>query len=90
MDEIMDATMIDVKKAIEIAAAYLLKCYPDATKVHLEETEVIVDKNWWVITLSYEEPDTGYIILGGKKKFKILTIEAEKGEVLAMKIREFK
>jgi hypothetical protein len=90
MDEIMDHTKsIDIKQAIDVAIAFLLRCYPDASRILLEETEILTDdKNHWNITLSFQEQDTGYIVLGGKRKYKIFKIDAEKAEVISMKIRE--
>ena len=84
--------MIDVKKAADISAEYLKKFFIDATKIQLEEVELTDDKKFWNITLSYDSDDsaTGYIILGKVRKFKVFRIEAETGEVLSMKIRDFK
>lgn len=81
---------IDIKKALDITIAFLLRCYPDASRIILEETEIIMDDNDnWNITLSYQEMEPGYIALGGRRKYKIFKIDAVKAEVISMKIREF-
>lgn len=90
MDEIMDySKMIDVKKAIEIASDKLLSFYPEVSKVLMEEVEITDNKKHWNITLSYSEPTEtiGYISFGGRRKYKIFKIDAEKGEIVSMKIR---
>lgn len=84
--------MIDVKKAADISAEYLINFFPTSTKIQLEEVELTDDKKFWNITLSYESEDTatGYIVLGKVRKFKIFRIDALNGEVLSMKIRDSK
>ena len=44
---------MDVKRAIKIAENFLLKQFPKATDIDLEEIEITEDKEFWYITLSY-------------------------------------
>ncbi len=88
--------MIDVKKAAQISADYMKGFFPESDSIRLEEVEITDDKKFWIITLSYSQDDIDQNspflgIKGGKiKKYKIFKIKSESGEVLSMKIREFK
>lgn len=84
--------MIDVKKAADISAEYLKSFFPEVTKIQLEEVELTDDKKYWNITLSFDSDDntTGYIVLGKVRKYKVFRLESATGDVLSMKIRDFK
>jgi hypothetical protein len=83
---------IDVKQAVERAQKYLNDFYPGIKGTLLEEIEFDnVSQQWW-ITLSFFDPDgmpTGLLSLM-TRKYKVFKIDAQSGEVLAMKIRQIK
>lgn len=81
--------MINVSLASTAAVEYLKNVFPDATQIQLEEVEITDDKRYWIITLSYDNPDRLYSsLMNRNRKYKIFKIDAENGEVLSMKIRE--
>jgi hypothetical protein len=84
--------MIDVKTASKRASEYLLSFYPNATGLQLEEVELIGEKEFWLITISYinEEPRSGVFIQFPPKSYKIIKLDALNGEFVSMKIRDFK
>jgi len=86
--------MIDVKEATQRALAYFEKLYGEEefTNVLLEEVEKSEEEgmSYWLITIGFTEPET----MGGplsplstRRRYKRFKIDAETGEVVAMKIR---
>ena len=85
--------MIDVKEATAKAREYLVAFFPEAEKVQLEEVELTGDKSHWFITLSYEGVSSSVassLLVGKTVRYKIFKLDAETGEVISMKIRDFK
>lgn len=87
---------IDVKVAAQTAAKYLKEMIPAADGLLLEEVEKSEYNNVprWIITISFQL-DMGSASGGligfqramGKRDYKTLTVNAETGEVISMKIR---
>ena len=85
--------MIDVKQAIDKAKEHLLAFFPEAEEVQLEEVELTPDKSNWLITLSYAGTANSVassLLVGKSIRYKLFKLDAETGEVLSMKIRDFK
>jgi hypothetical protein len=85
--------MINVKEATEKAREHLVSFFPDAEEVQLEEVELTPDKACWLITLSYAGSSNSVassLLVGGSMRYKIFKLDAETGEVLSMKVRDFK
>jgi hypothetical protein len=90
--------MIDVKDAVKIGVDHLMDLLPNSTHPMLEEAELSDDERFWYITISVSVPaeltnqkspalitpfsDTR------RRVYKILTINAQTGQVKSMKIRE--
>lgn len=81
--------MIDSKDAVKKAKEYLHEIMdlhiPD-TK--LEEIEIDESGELWLVTLSYFEQDAHSVSFA--RKYKVLGINRETGEVVSMKIKVFK
>jgi hypothetical protein len=45
--------MIEVKEAVQIARQYLQDAIENIQLLQLEETELVEDEKYWIITLSY-------------------------------------
>lgn len=73
--------MIDVKKAVQLASDYLKMLYDDASDIRLEETEFLDGPpERWAVTLSFQQFPT--------RLYKLFEIDANSGEVRAMRIRQ--
>ena len=84
--------MIDVKQAVTRASEYM-KELPAAGAVHdllLEELELTDDGRYWLITLSYFDKNPSATPFPVERRYKIFTIDADTGRVLAMKMRTVK
>ena len=83
--------MITVKEAQDVAVKYLRDLYPKIRDVVLEEIELTEDERYWLITLSYRRLDVS-IALGilPPKQYKVFKINAAKGQVVSMKMRDVK
>ncbi len=86
--------MIDVKEATGIALGYFGDLYAEAafSNVMLEEVEREEEgeASYWLITLGFTDEDTKRAPLAAltrPRRYKRFTINAETGEVEAMKIR---
>lgn len=90
--QVIEAPKIDVKTAANLAADYFTALFPNADKILLEEVELTDDRKHWFITLSYAPiaGETGIIAVMKPRNYKQFKIEAETGQVVAMKIREVK
>ncbi len=80
--------MITVKEAAEKAAEYFGDLYGGRfTNVLLEEAER--KERYWLITLGYDRPSPlPQFATKGPRAFKVFKVDAQKGEVISMKIRE--
>jgi hypothetical protein len=78
---------IDVKQAVKIATQYLKKLYggQSISNIRLEEVEFDDDEENWLITISFIDTDD----LIPERVYKVLEIDAETGEVIAMRMREY-
>jgi hypothetical protein len=86
--------MVDVTQAVQIARDYAVGILgrPDASLEEIER-ESYRDREVWKITLGFSWGtylDAGRAALGlSSKEYKSFLIDAETGEPLAMRIREF-
>ena len=93
---------IDVAQAANAAIQYAQKLFPTAHEFTLEEVELSEDQKFWMITLGYArkkllpEPELHplFALQGSvlpKQKYdiayKVFRVNAETGEVVAMKMR---
>ena len=82
---------IDVRLAVTNAQKYLSDFYPNIQKVQLEEVEFDNISQQWLITLSFPDTEAFPAGLGLlSRKYKLFRIDAQSGEVMAMKIRQIK
>lgn len=83
--------MIEVKQAAEAAFTYFSDLYKGGHyNLALEEVELSNDEKYWLITLGYNPPTTGFTQLTGagiKREYKQFKIDSTTGEVVSMKIR---
>jgi hypothetical protein len=82
--------MIDVKEAVQIAKAKAAEML-DQSSTNLEEIErdSYKDHDVWSITLSVPRAQTSsFAYLADPVQYKRFLIDAETGELLAMKLRE--
>lgn len=80
--------MIDAKQAFQNAKISLKEFYPQVENIKLEELEIVEDEptdHYWNITLSFRDIDD----FPSERKYKRFHIDAQSGDVKAMKIREF-
>jgi len=83
--------MITAKQAASEAATYLADLVPIISMPLIEEVELSNDRSIWRITLSYTSQESAQLaFLGNAKSYKVFSIDAENGQVLAMKIRDTK
>jgi hypothetical protein len=83
---------IDVRSAVYTAQNYI----QSIEDLRLEEVELSDDKQFWFVTLGYNRPvDKSQNLLAElvpsskfERDYKIFKIDAETGDVKAMKIRE--
>jgi hypothetical protein len=91
--------MIDVKEAVKKALAYLIDIIPDSDFIdpRLEEIESSDDGKNWFVTVSFirrvppvsdVERALGESLTPRERVYKIITIDAETGKPLSMKIRQ--
>ena len=69
--------MIDVKDATQNAFKYLRELHGDIQGVLLEEVELTEDEKFWLITLSFPDPELIYLEIfktNPKRKYKIFMI----------------
>lgn len=86
-----EATLISVKQAAEAAYTYFNELYKGGhSNLALEEVELSADEKYWLITLGYNPPVSGFSELTGagvKRQYKLLKIDAATGKVISMKIQ---
>jgi hypothetical protein len=89
--------MIDVQQAVKSAERYARSLYPEAELRHLrlEEVRRSDDGRQWDITLGWVEPHAGgnwiaftATVQRVPRIYKLFEVDAETGEVRAMKIRD--
>ena len=83
-------TIVGVKKAVELARAYLSQVLEaQATQLLLEEVELSDDQQFWLITFSYPAPEGSSldVMLGGNRVYKVVKLKARTGEFVSVKIR---
>ena len=84
---------MDSKQAIKAGFAYLADLFPSDQDVRLEEIEKDTENDHWLITYSLsgipENPfsENPLFAKSTKRRFKILTIKSQSGDVISMKIR---
>jgi hypothetical protein len=87
-----DATMISVREAAEAAYTYFNELYKGGhSNLALEEVELSGDEKYWLITLGYNPPTSGFAELtggGSKREYKLLKIDSVSGKVISMKIQK--
>lgn len=91
--------MIGVKEAAAAAERYARELYSDQEirYLRLEEVEMSNDGRFWNITLGWTEPEptrlpaalsSVAVLHSPQRVYKIFRVDAEKGEVRSMKIRD--
>jgi hypothetical protein len=89
--------MVDVKQAVQSAESYARELFGDADLRHLRLEEVALsdDGQRWNVTLGWVEPavvQPGIVLNGSVQKlpriYKLFEVDAESGQVSAMKIRD--
>lgn len=83
--------MITVKEAAKIARDYLINLYTDTNIYDVEEVELTEENKYWLITIAMadEHIQLANILGAGKKKYKIVQVDSQTGEVRSVKIRKF-
>jgi hypothetical protein len=86
--------MIPVKEAVKRAMVFLAELQEanPPEDVTIEEVELSNDGLFWLITISFFPSGSSIAALTGKKPFKqykIFRVDAESGEVISMKMRDF-
>jgi hypothetical protein len=78
---------VDVKQAVKIATQYLKKLYgaQSISNIRLEEVEFNDEEGSWLITISFIDTDD----LIPERVYKVLEIDADTAEVIAMRMREY-
>jgi len=87
-------TEIDVKTAVELATAYFTELYGSPyADLALEEVEKVDRRgsNKWLVTLGYSParriPGGNLTVpQSGVRQYKLITVDAETGEVESMKV----
>lgn len=85
---------IDVAQAAQAATQYFRRLFQVTVDPTLEEVELSEDGKHWLITLGFTEykrdpisNPAHFLLPLPKAKFKLFKVDAESGEVLAMKMR---
>ena len=83
--------MINAQHAAQVAIDCVKQLTPDATGVLVDEIEPAEDGATWNVTIGFQLPPDGVhsieSITGGRKEYRVFTIDAESGEVRSMKGR---
>ena len=82
--------MIDAKDAVKIARDYFQSMFEgnNLSELLLEETDLIEDGKFWLITFGFDwTPTSGTSSIGpGDRKHKAVRLDAETGSLVSMKI----
>ena len=81
---------MDVKKAVQLARAYLSEILSVSdSETLLEEVELSEDQQFWLITFSYPAPEGSslQVMLGGNRAYKVVKLNADTCEFVSIKIR---
>lgn len=88
--------MVDLKQAIQSAAAFAQQIYGnEPVEVRVEEVDASQDS--WFITLSFKVPTLAAstvapsfreLLRAGERQYKVFTVDKGGGEVRSMKIRQ--
>jgi hypothetical protein len=83
--------MITVKEAAATARNYLILLYPETQIYDIEEVEITDDNKYWLITIAMadEALSVANILGAGRKKYKLVQVDAQTGAVKSVKIRKF-
>jgi hypothetical protein len=87
-------SMITVKEAVKRAMLFLgeLQESNPPEDVTIEEVELSNDGLFWLITISFFPAGSSIAAITGRKpvkKYKVFRVDAESGEVISMKMRDF-
>ena len=86
--------MLDAKEASTKALEYFkgLSPFAASSPILLEEVELTDDRQFWLITLSYNTQQTNPFqpFIPNGREFKVFKVSSETGEVVSMKIKTFK
>ncbi len=92
--------MIDVKQAVKIARDYITNLFDQPLReLQLEEVQLSDDDKYWLITFGYDTDRMPALEYGRSgdftpvkpqyiRDYKIVTVDAETGKPISMKIRE--
>lgn len=83
---------LDSKTAVKKAKAYLNEIFVNVKDLRLEEIERSPDRKHWLVTFSIARPDLtlfGSSFPNPERDYKAVTLDANTGEVLAVKIKSF-
>lgn len=81
--------VVDVKEAVKKASNYLVGFVPSAAgQMLIEEIEQDETNKFWLVTLSYPDPENP--MFSASRKYKIVKVRRSDGEVISMKIRTIK
>ena len=93
--------MIDVKQAVSTAVEALKNLYGELSDLLLEEVDRSDDGKYWLITLGFSSPNqvpqgnplNPLLQLGATLRppiriYRVITVNADTGEFVSMKIRE--
>ena len=90
---------LGVHDAVKSATFHLESLLGNVSDLRLEEVELSDDGRWWFVTLGYYRPDARPLpsnvindMLGNSggipREYKVFTVDAETGQVKAMKMRK--
>lgn len=95
----MTVPALSVHDAVKSATFHLESLLGTVIDLRLEEVELSDDGHWWFVTLGYYRPDARPLpktlmndALGNSgeipREYKVFTVDAENGQVKAMKMRK--
>jgi hypothetical protein len=81
---------INMKTAVQTAAAFLTEMFPEIVDVRLEEVQVSDSGPWWDVVLSYLPSSYSAMLVNEPKRiFKLVEIDYDTGEPHALKMWKF-
>ncbi len=83
--------MIPVKVAAQKAIGYMHLLFENTSIYGIEEVEITNDNKYWLITVSMADENLplANVLGAGKRKYKIVQIDSDTGDVKSVKIRKF-